>query len=93
MQALKASVDGSTISDDKMKKLLAEIVSSPDASAVLSAVVRVEVSKTEIRIWTILDTDKAGNFDFSPTSGEVIKIDVLGRHTDSGNAFFTRLRS
>lgn len=75
MRALKASVDGSTISTDKIKKLLTEIVSSPDASAVLSTVVRVEVSRTEIRIWTVLDADKAGNLDFSTRPGEVIKID------------------
>lgn len=84
MKALKASVDGSAIPDEQIKKLLTEIVSSPDASAMLSAVVRVEVSKTDIRFWTILDADEAGNFDFSTRSGEVIEIDVLGRHTDSG---------
>lgn len=78
MKALKASVDGSTISEDKIKKLLTEIVSSPDASAMLSAVVRVEVSKTDIRFWTILDADEAGNFDFSTRSGEVIEIDGAG---------------
>ena len=90
MRALKASVDGSTISTDKIKKLLTEIVSSPDASAVLSTVVRVEVSRTEIRIWTVLDADKAGNLDFSTRPGEVIKIDGAGNRGRTCTPLSTR---
>lgn len=90
MKALKASVDGSAISDAQIKKLLTEIVSSPDISAILSAVVRVEVSKTDIRIWTILDADEAGNFDFSTRSGEVIEIDGAGNRDRTCTPLSTR---
>lgn len=62
MLQLKASVSGSTFQEEKLEELLHDALNS---EAVFSIVARVEVSVDEITIWTILDTDPKGRFDFS----------------------------
>lgn len=73
LRALKATVDASAIPEDRLKEILAYIVStaSSDASALLSIVNRVEVGKDSITIWTILDADPNGTFDYD-TEGVTI---------------------
>ena len=73
LRALKATVDASAIPEERLQEILAYIVStaSSDASALLSIVNRVEVGKDTITIWTILDADPNGHFDYD-TKGVTI---------------------
>ena len=67
MQALRQTVDASAIPDDQLMNILNTIISGDTArakEAILSIVCRVEVTDEEIIVWTILDTDPSGNFDF-----------------------------
>ena len=61
MLRLKTSVDGGTIPEDKIRLMM----NSGDMAMLLSLVVRVEVGKDRIFVWTLLDADPNGRFDFS----------------------------
>ena len=64
MRLLKASVDASSIPEQRLRQILDQIISSnADPSVLLSIVYRVEVSRDTITIWTILDSDPTGNID------------------------------
>jgi hypothetical protein len=67
-KSLKASVDGSTLPDELLASIIDQIVSpGGDTSALLSIVSRVEIGKDDITIWTIFDTDPAGEIDYTET--------------------------
>lgn len=60
---LKASVDASAIPEARLRELI-EIAVSEDTSILLSIVYRVEVYDDHIVIWTLLDANPDGDFDF-----------------------------
>lgn len=77
IKQLRGAVKGSEISEAALLETLRQIRNTPDGeAALLAAVVRVEVGKEEIRVWTLLDADPDGHFDFSSAddNGLVIKI-------------------
>lgn len=64
MRLLKASVDASSIPEQRLRDILYQIISSKaDPAILLSIVYRVEVSRETITIWTILDSDPTGHID------------------------------
>lgn len=69
MQALRAQVNGAEIPESRVRELMQLAMS--DVKTLLTLVVRVEVGKDEIVIWTLLDADANGNFDFSETGTEI----------------------
>lgn len=77
IKLLKKSVDSVSIPDDLFGSLLTDAFN--DDSAVLSIVVRVEVSNDSITIWTLLDADPDGDFDFSShlTEANSIPVDFI----------------
>lgn len=69
--SLKASVDATVAPRQQLRECVCQIIeSSYDRTALLSLVSRVEVGKDSITIWTILDTDPAGDIDYSQTGFE-----------------------
>ena len=67
MYALKHQVDASAIPEDQLTQILDKIISGETAKAkeaILSIVYRVEVTDDEITVWTILDADPSGHYDF-----------------------------
>lgn len=71
---LKHAVDSVSIPNTFLEPLIETI--SKDDEAILSIVARVAVSKETITIWTILDTDPDGNFDFSDHNTEANSVPV-----------------
>ena len=65
MLQLKARVSGSTVAEEKITEILEHFVKSNNLDALMSIVVRVEVFIDKITIWTLLDADPNGHFDFS----------------------------
>lgn len=67
MQELKATVDASAIPESRLRGILETITTgSPTGNAaVLSIVYRVEVAKDTITIWTILDANPDGTYDWN----------------------------
>lgn len=63
MTTLKHSADGTQIPEDRLRTLLN--AAGDDVNALLSLVMRVEVGKDKIVVWTLLDADPNGHFDFS----------------------------
>ena len=66
IKALKKSVDTTAIPESRLRQILGTIVESTktDNSLILSIVNRVEVGPESITIWTILDADPHGRFDY-----------------------------
>lgn len=66
IKALKSSVDASAIPADRLKDILRCIIeeTKTDNSLILSIVHRVEVGAESITIWTLLDADPTGHFDY-----------------------------
>lgn len=75
---LKQCADGTQIPEKRLRELLN--IAGSDIKALSSLVMRVEVGKEEIVIWTILDADPNGSFDFTEDG---IKVDCK---TESGGA-------
>lgn len=71
MTTLKHSADGTQIPEERLRTLLN--AAGDDVSTLLSLVMRVEVGKDEIVVWTLLDADPNGRFDFSEDG---IKIEL-----------------
>jgi site-specific DNA recombinase len=67
LKALKSAVDASTIPEQRLREILAEIISSPDNDALIleTLVYRVEVGPDAITIWTILEADPNGDIDYT----------------------------
>lgn len=65
MRLLKREVDASAIPEQNLRQLLDAITTSPegDLATLLSIVYRVEVTKEDITIWTILDARPDGTID------------------------------
>lgn len=65
LKALKASVDASAVSEDRLREILSQIIqtTSTDNALLLSIVYRVEVGPETITVWTLLDADPDGNID------------------------------
>lgn len=77
MRVLKKEVDASAIPEQRLRELLEQITSSidTDLSILLSIVYRVEVSKDEITIWTLLDAAPDGTIDHT-RDGVIITFGV-----------------
>ena len=63
MQTLRERVGGTELPDEKIRELFK--LAQDDISSLLSIVVRVEVGRDEIVVWTILDAEASGDFDFT----------------------------
>ena len=65
LKALKSAVDATSIPEQRLREILATIISSAgnDAAVLESLVYRVEVGAEDITIWTILDADPNGTID------------------------------
>ena len=65
LRALKASVDATAVPEQRLREILATIISSAnnDAALLEALVYRVEVGRDEITIWTLLDADPTGTID------------------------------
>jgi site-specific DNA recombinase len=74
LKQLKQAVDASTIPEQRLREILATIISSADNDAALleSLVYRVEVGAEDITIWTILEADPNGDIDHTTTQGVTI---------------------
>jgi cell division protein FtsB len=67
MQTLKQQVDAAAIPEDQLMQILNTIIAGETERskvAILSIVYRVEVTDEEITVWTILDADPSGRYDF-----------------------------
>ena len=67
MHQLKDTVDASAIPEARLRQILEEISADDPAgnAAILSIVYRVEVAKDTITIWTMLDANPDGTYDWS----------------------------
>ena len=67
LKQLKQAVDASSIPEQRLREILATIISNADNDAAIleSLVYRVEVGAEEITIWTILDADPTGTIDIN----------------------------
>ena len=67
LKALRSAVDASAIPEQRLREILAEIISSPDNDALIleTLVYRVEVGPDTITIWTILEADPNGDIDYT----------------------------
>lgn len=65
MRLLKASVDASTLPEERLKEIISYVIENKnaDSHALLSIVYRVEVGEDVINIWTMLDSDPNGTFE------------------------------
>ena len=63
MQTLRERVGGTELPDERIRELFK--LAQNDISSLLSIVVRVEVGRDEIVVWTILDAEASGEFDFT----------------------------
>lgn len=82
MQQLRAQVSGAEIDEPHLRELLA--LAMQDDAAVLSIVVRVEVGKDEIAVWTLLDADPNGDFDFAEDGVPITPSEVAPSYNNSG---------
>lgn len=82
MQQLRAQVSGAEIDEPHLRELLA--LAMQDDAAVLSIVVRVEVGKDEIAVWTLLDADPNGDFDFAEDGVPITSSEVSPSYNNSG---------
>lgn len=67
MISLKHKVDAAFLPEEQLKNILNTIVEGETTKAkeaILSIVYRVEVTDEEITVWTILDADPSGKYDF-----------------------------
>ena len=67
MQSLKQKVDAAAIPEDQLMQILNTIIAGETGrskAAILSIVYRVEITDEEITVWTILDADPSGHYDF-----------------------------
>lgn len=71
MLQLKNCVSGSSISEDNLKALMPAAL---NGDSIFNIVARVEVYKDKIVIWTMLDTDPNGSFDFLSDDGLIISM-------------------
>ena len=75
LQQLHAAARGSDLTDDELRSTFSRIIGTREGdAALLSVVVRVEIGREEVTVWTLLDADPDGNFDFSHDGGRFIKI-------------------
>lgn len=87
MQLLHGQVQGSSIPESALRDILGRISSTSEGdAALLSIVVRVEVTRETITIWTLLDADPGGGFDFSAHSGAEIPVGVSPASPDPGES-------
>ena len=80
LKLLKKAVDATTIPEQRLREILAIIISSAenDAAILESLVYRVEVGAEDITIWTILDADPNGDIDHT-TDGVTLTLgDAFG---------------
>lgn len=82
MQQLRAQVSGAEIDEPRLRELLA--LAMQDDAAVLSIVVRVEVGKDEIAVWTLLDADPNGDFDFAEDGVPITSPEASPSYNNSG---------
>lgn len=66
MRELKQTVDASSIPEKRLKEMLNDILASEGKgnAALLSIVYRVEVDEDKITVWTLLDANPDGTYDW-----------------------------
>lgn len=66
MRELKSTVDASALPETRLREILEAITTDTPTgnAAILSIVYRVEVAKDTITIWTILDANPDGTYDW-----------------------------
>ena len=74
MQTLRSQVSGAEISESRVRELMQLAMS--DLKTLLTLVVRVEVGKDEIVVWTLLDAAPDGSFDFNDKGVEIYENSV-----------------
>ena len=67
LKTLKTAVDASAIPEQRLREILAEIISNPDNDFIIleTLVYRVEVGPELITIWTMLEADPDGDIDYT----------------------------
>lgn len=67
IRALKASVDATTIPEQQLAAIIDRLTAADaaDNAAILSIVYRVEVTRETITVWTILDANPDGTYDYN----------------------------
>ena len=93
LKLLKRAVDASAIPEQRLREILATIVSSADDDAALleSLVYRVEVGPEDITIWTILDADPNGHIDHTASGVTITLGDAFGVPTVIITTAFVRI--
>ena len=83
MQTLRSQVSGAEISESRVRELMQLAMS--DLKTLLTLVVRVEVGKDEIVVWTLLDAAPDGSFDFNDKGVEVTYENPINRRGGQGS--------
>lgn len=93
LKTLKATVDATSIPEQRLREILATIISNAqnDAAILESLVYRVEVGKDDITIWTILDADPNGDIDYNREGLTITLGDPSGVPMVIVNAEFVRI--
>ena len=93
LMRLKQAVDASAIPEQRLREILATIISSADNDAAIleSLVYRVEVGADEITIWTILEADPDGTIDINQQGLTITLGDPSGVPTVFVTAEFVRI--
>ena len=93
LKTLKATVDATSIPEQRLREILATIISNAqnDAAILESLVYRVEVGKDDITIWTILDADPNEDIDYSREGLTITLGDPSGVPMVIVNAEFVRI--
>lgn len=93
LRTLKAAVDATTIPEQRLRKILATIISSAenDATILESLVYRVEVGAEDITIWTILEADPNGKLDHTADGVTITLGDPFGVPTVIITTEFVRI--
>ena len=93
LKILKKAVDASSIPEQRLREILATIISSADNDAAIleSLVYRVEVGPEDITIWTILDADPNGHIDHTASGVTITLGDAFGVPTVIITTTFVRI--
>ena len=93
LRTLKATVDATSIPEQRLREILATIIGSAgnDAAILESLVYRVEVGAEDITIWTILDANPDGDIDHTSNGVTLTLGDAFGVPTVIITAEFVRI--
>ena len=93
LKQLKRAVDATAIPEQRLREILAAILSNADNDAAIleSLVYRVEVGSEEITIWTILEADPNGDIDHTASGVTITLGDPSGVPTVIVTAEFVKI--